>query len=396
MKHSITVEEFRERMVRLQTKVRESQFDVFIVSQEESIYYLTGVSYRPLERPFFILVLPDQPAELLVPALEGEHLKAAPNVGGVSTYLEYPSRVGEGYAEKLASLLTRVKRIGVEPGLSQEISLNLPVGEAIVLPLIEELRLVKSPAEVTMIRQAAHYADEAVRKVIGTAYYGVSELELFSQGRGVQTQIIKEVGYDVLTTNILAGAWPAPMSAQPHSVPTVTDQLKEGPHIALALMRVNGYASECERTFFLKPPTNDVIAAFKTMQEARRRAFEMVRPEASCAEIDCRTKEFLQKEGYGDKLLHRTGHGFGLGNHEGPWVAEGSQEILKENMLISIEPGIYLPGIGGVRHSDTVLVTQSGYETLTRYPTELDQLTVTAYKPVKRLVGMITRRAVGI
>lgn len=392
----IPVKEYTERMVRLQEAVSNQQLDAFLVSQEESIYYLTGVSYRPLERPFFILVWPDRPAELLVPALEGEHLKAAPNVGGVATYWEYPSPVEEGYAEKLASLLVSVKRIGVEPGLSQEISTRLPGGEVIVLPLIEELRLVKSPAEVAMIRQAAHYADEAVRKVIATAYYGVSELELFSQGRAVQTQIIKEVGYDVLTTSILAGAWPAPMSAQPHSVPKVTDRLTDGPHIALALMRVNGYAAECERTFFLKPPTNEVIAAFKTMLEARRIAFEMVRPGASCAEIDCRTKEFLQKEGYGDKRLHRTGHGFGLGNHEGPWVAEGSREILKENMLISIEPGIYLPGIGGVRHSDTVLVTKSGYESLTKYPTELNMLTVTSYKLVKRLVGIVTRRAVGI
>jgi len=392
----ITVQEYTERMVRLQEAVSHQPVDVFLVSQEESIYYLTGVSYRPLERPFFILVWPDRPADLLVPALEGEHLKAAPNVGGVSTYWEYPSPAGEGYAEKLASLLTRVKRIGVEPGLSQEISTQLPDGEVIVLPLIEELRLVKSPAEVAMIRQAAHYADEAVRRVIATAYYGVSELELFSQGRAVQTQIIKEVGYDVLTTSILAGAWPAPMSAQPHSVPTVKDRLKDGPHIALALMRVNGYAAECERTFFLKSPTDDVIAAFKTMLEARRMVFELVRPGASCAEIDCRTRDFLEKEGYGDKLLHRTGHGFGLGNHEGPWVAEGSQEILKENMLISIEPGIYLPGIGGVRHSDTVLVTKDGYESLTRYPTELDQLTVTTFKSVKRLIGIVSRRVVGI
>lgn len=392
----ITDKEFSERMVRLQEAVSHQQLDVFLVSQEESIYYLTGVSYRPLERPFFILVWPDQPAELLVPALEGEHLKAAPNVGGVSTYWEYPSPAGEGYVEKLASLLTRAKRIGVEPGLSQEITTRLPAGEIIVLPLIEELRLVKSPAEVAMIRQAAHYADEAVRKVIATAYYGVSELELFSQGRAVQTQIIKEVGYDVLTTSILAGAWPAPMSAQPHSVPTVKDRLKVGPHIALALMRVNGYAAECERTFFLKPPTSDVVTAFKAMQEARRRAFEMVRPGVSCTEIDCQTKEFLQKEGYGDKLLHRTGHGFGLGNHEGPWVAEGSQEILKENMVISIEPGIYLPDVGGIRHSDTILVTKNGYESLTTYPTSQADLTILTYKPLKRILGSLTRRVVGI
>ena len=94
--------------------------------------------------------------------------------------------------------------------------------------------------------------------------------------------------------------------------------------------------------------------------------------------------------------MHRTGHGFGLGNHEGPWVAEGSQEILQEAMLISIEPGIYLPGAGGVRHSDTYLVTRGGFEALTKYPTELEQLTVNAYKPLKRILGAITRRVVGI
>jgi Xaa-Pro dipeptidase len=186
------------------------------------------------------------------------------------------------------------------------------------------------------------------------------------------------------------------MSAQPHSVPRVTDRLKEGPHIALALMRVNGYAAECERTFFLAPPTREVVEAFKTMQEARRRAMALVKPGASCAEIDCLTNLFLKEEGYGDYRLHRTGHGFGLGNHEGPWVAEGSQTVLRENMLISIEPGIYLPGVGGVRHSDTILVTKSGFELLTRYPTKLDQLTIRSYKPFKRLVGRVTRKVVGL
>jgi Xaa-Pro dipeptidase len=396
MANVIPPQAYCERMTRLQQKVAEQNLDVFLVSVEESIYYLTGVSYRPLERPFFILVWPDQPAELLVPALEGDHLRAAPNVGAVHTYWDYPSPVGEGYAERLAGILARVTRLGVEPGLTQEIASRLEVKPFVVLPLVEELRLVKSPAEVAMIRQAAHYADEAVRKVIASAYYGVSELELFSQGRAVQTMIIKEAGYDVLTTSILAGAWPAPMSAQPHSVPSVADRLTEGPHIALALMRVNGYAAECERTFFLHPPEKTVVAAFKTMQAARQVGLRMVRPGASCSEIDCETKAFLRAEGYGDFLMHRTGHGFGLGSHEGPWVAEGSAEVLQENMLISIEPGIYLPGVGGVRHSDTILVTRDGYEILTRYPTGMEELTVRANKPLKRFIGAITRRVVGI
>jgi len=132
------------------------------------------------------------------------------------------------------------------------------------------------------------------------------------------------------------------------------------------------------------------------MQEARRRAFALVRPGARCADIDAAANGYLRERGYGDHLLHRTGHGFGLGNHEGPWVAEGGEEVLQENMLVSVEPGIYLPGVGGVRHSDTVLVTREGYELLTHFPTDLDRLTITAFKPFHRLQGAAVRRAVGI
>ena len=94
--------------------------------------------------------------------------------------------------------------------------------------------------------------------------------------------------------------------------------------------------------------------------------------------------------------MHRTGHGFGLSTHEGPWVAEGSEEVLEAGMLISVEPGIYLPGVGGVHHSDTVLITEEGYECLTRYPTDLESLTIGGAKPWQRLMGGVTRRVAGV
>lgn len=115
-----------------------------------------------------------------------------------------------------------------------------------------------------------------------------------------------------------------------------------------------------------------------------------------CAEIDLCANGFLRQEGFGENLLHRTGHGFGLGNHESPWVAEGSQEVLAENMLISIEPGVYVPGLGGFRHSDTVLVTSDGYECLTHYPTSLEALTLKGNNLFTKLRGALVRRAVGV
>ena len=308
----------------------------------------------------------------------------------------YPSPPGQGWPERLHDLLAGVTSLGVEPSLTQEIAVELADFLPHPLPLVEELRLIKSPAEIQMLRQTAQYADLAVELVLGASYYGVSEIELFSQGRSVQTRMIKENPYDALASNVLVWAAPAPLNVQPHGVPSVGDRLRQGPHTAMSLVRLNGYAAECERTYFLAPPTADMKAAFAAMLEARQRAFTLVRPGVPCAEIDRAANEFLRDQGYTAHLLHRSGHGFGLGAHEGPWIAEGSRDHLAANMLISIEPGIYLPGIGGVRHSDTVLVTEDGYESLTNFPTDLETLTIQAYKPLARMWGKLLRRAVGI
>lgn len=390
----ITRAEYQQRVEKLQRRVAENELDAFLVSSEESIYYLTGVSYRPLERPFFIIVHPNQATTLIVPSLEEQHLRNAPNVGKVLSYWDYPAPTGSGWMDLLRQGLEGVARLGIEPSLPQEISWLIKHFSPRPYALVEELRLVKSPAEVEMLRQAARYADYGVQRVIKTAYHGVSDLELFSQGRSVQTRMMKETEYDVLTTSVLVGAWPAPLSAQPHGVPKLSDRLKNGPHIALALVRANGYAAECERTFFTAHPTQEETDAFEAMREARRRAFNLARPGVACAELDQAASQYLTEKGYGSYLLHRTGHGFGLGSHEGPWVAIGSQEILRENMLISIEPGIYLPGIGGIRHSDTYLINDSGCEALTHYPSELKKLVILPVKPLKRLSGSLIRWAV--
>ena len=391
-----TRQEYLDRMKSLQAKVAENNLQAFLVTAQDSIYYLTGVTYMPLERPFFILVRPERPAELLVPALEGEHLASAPNVGEVHHYWEYPSPPGEGWPERLLALLKGVTQLGVEPTLSLEIADHLTNINPVTLGLVEELRLIKSPAEVASLRQAAHYTDVGMQKIIAAAYEGVSEIEIYSQARAVQMKIIKETDFDPLNTHLLTAAWPARLGTQPHGVPNIDDRLEEGPHIALSLMRVNGYGAECERTFFVTPPTAKMKELFATMQEARARAFALLRPGTPYAEIDEAANGFLRQEGLGDYLLHRTGHGFGLGTHEGPWIASGSEGVLAENMLVSIEPGIYIPNLGGFRHSDTVLITKDGYESLTQFPRDLASLTLLGKKPLTRLRGALVRKAVGL
>jgi len=162
----MTNSEFAERLARLQTAVGTSGFDAFIVSAEESIYYLTGVSYRPLERPFFMIVRPSAKPVLLVPALEQDHLKAAPNVSAVEHYWDYPSPEGEGWPERLLKIIADSGPVGIEPSMPMEIAETLAPHHPIAAFLVERLRLVKFLAEIAMLRQSASFADQCVQKVI--------------------------------------------------------------------------------------------------------------------------------------------------------------------------------------------------------------------------------------
>ena len=124
------------------------------------------------------------------------------------------------------------------------------------------------------------------------------------------------------------------------------------------------------------------------MEEARGSPFRMIRPGVACGEIGCGRQRIPAAEGYAGEecRLHRTGHGIGLGNHEAPWVAEGSTDVFAENMVVSVEPGIYIKGEragGGFRHSDTVLVTRDGCECLTRYRSDIGSLSLRGWRPVK-------------
>lgn len=395
MEMMISRSEYLERLTRLQNRL--GDLDVFIVTSRESIYYLTGAGFEPLERPFFLLVRRSGQPILITPMLDFEHLGKAHNIepASIKAYWDYPAPPGRGWREVLLDVVGSYKAIGVEPSLRMEIRTTLP-GDVRVLPLVEELRIVKSPAEIDMIRRAARYADEAVRRLIAASYYGSPVVSGVAASRHVSAAMMREVpDFEAADSNVLMATWAAPRSSQPHSIPVLSDQTRDGPHVALAVTRCNGYAAECERTFFTSRPTKWALAAFKAIMAARELARSMVRPGLPCAELDRKVTDFLRAEGYSgeDVRLHRIGHGFGLGNHEAPWISDGSDDVLRENMVISIEPGVYNKEEGGVRHSDTVLVTRDGAEMLTAFPDKLDDLIMTGLRLGARIRGELITRA---
>jgi Xaa-Pro dipeptidase len=153
-----------------------------------------------------------------------------------------------------------------------------------------------------MIRRAARYADFGVERLWAASYFGATVAEGFAETRAVTSRIVREVDdWEPLTTKVVMATWAAPHSAMPHSVPGLNDRLWEGPHVALVLTRVNGYAAESERTYFTAPPTPDVRRAFAAMMEARRVALGAIRPGLPCDAPDARVNEFLRAEGYGQE-----------------------------------------------------------------------------------------------
>lgn len=393
----ISTSEYKQRIKSIQDKIKTSEIDALIISEEEDIYYLTGLTYKSLER-LFLLVIKEDNVSFIVPKMELAHLIKVDNVNEIESYWEYPAQKPERWQDILLEKVKDSKLIGLGGKTPFEItafltSANLKTVENTIL---EKQRWIKSNAEIELIKQASKYCDISIEKLNKNAYFSMSELEVFSIGRTIQQKVIKETPFDYLATNILVAAWPSRISYQPHGIPKVSDVLVEGSHISLAFLRINGYSAELERTFFTSKPTKEQEEAFELMMEARRRSYSVLKAGTIAENVDLAAKQFLIDQGLKENLMHRTGHGIGLGNHEGPYLAEGDKTVLKENMVVSIEPGIYIEGIGGFRHSDTVLITKNGYEILTNCPDDIKSLTFTNSKLLKKLKGNIVKKMYGI
>jgi len=369
--------EHENRFSALERQIREAGIDAFLITTKDSIYYFTGFRYEPFERPFFIIVRPGVRPVFLTPRLEAENMATIAVPHEIVEYSEYPAPAGAGYLDALQEIVSCDAEVGVEMSIPGELLVALSDWSPKVMPLVERLRMVKSPAEIAAIRKAAKYSDRGMELAMGLARLGGTVADTDKANAILRDEIVREEGHlDPYISSIWQGIWAAPLSAQPHRFPQPEDKIGEGPNVGISFLRVNGYSAESERTFFVAPPSPEDVEAFDVMVEAGRIGFSQLRPGVSCHDVDGAVMSFLRSEGFGENILHRTGHGIGMGGHEGPWVAEGSDHVLEENMVISIEPGIYWRGKGGYRHSDSVLITGDGYESLTHLPRDIASMTL--------------------
>lgn len=231
--------------------------------------------------------------------------------------------------------------------------------------LVEKIRLIKTEQEIKILKAAANIADAAFEHIITYIKPGKTELEVSNELEFfMRKQGASSSSFDIIVASGLR-------SALPHGV--ATDKIIEtGDFVTLDFGALyNGYVSDLTRTVSVGEPSNELKEIYQIVLDAQLKSLAEIKPGMSGIEADAIARDYIKAKGFGDAFGHSLGHGIGLEVHEGPGLSFRSETILEEGMVITIEPGIYIPEIGGVRIEDDTILTSSGNEKLTHSTKEL-------------------------
>lgn len=236
----------------------------------------------------------------------------------------------------------------------------VPVSE-----VVEKLRLIKTNSEIKILKEAAQIADAAFEHIIGYIRPGLTELEVSNE---LEFFMRKQGATSSSFDTIVASGY---RSALPHGV--ASDKVIEaGDFVTLDYgAYYNGYVSDITRTIAVGKPSDELKNIYDIVLEAQLRGMAGIKPGMTGKEADALTRNLIEEKGFGPNFGHSTGHGIGLEVHEGPALSMKSDIVLEPGMAVTVEPGIYVPGLGGVRIEDDTIITNEGNEALTHSTKEL-------------------------
>jgi len=373
-------EELTNRLEKVRILMERQNLDYYISFDPVNIYYLTNFAFYVHERPFILIIPKEGLPKMLIPLLEKGHFEQrAISELDFIIYYEFPAREGENWFDYYQKLIKKDAMVGIESVMPICIVDKTP-GKKIITDLIEEVRIIKTDYEIGRTVHACKIVNKGHRILLKKCRPKALEFALYREVTNAMTsKIVQDIpNANFRATQTTAAVWPPSISHDPHLVPHIFTEMEEGgPHVSIVQAQVDGYGVELERTFFLGYVPEKAKKPFEVMTKARALAYNLLKLGTIMSEIDKKVRNFIFEKGYGKFVIHRTGHGFGITGHEAPYIAEGYDRKLEPNMIISIEPGIYIPTLGGFRHSDTVLITEDGYQKLTKAPETLEELTIT-------------------
>lgn len=351
------------RLRNLREKLRGENLDALVVLDIDNLRYLTGFSGST-----GALIVTQETAVLLV---DGRYtVQAGEECPAHVEVSEFKGGAGKAIVEAAARFSPH--RFGFESDAvtyrcyqqirrlrKKKASLRAVGG------IVQELRAVKDAAEIGLIREAARIADECVGQMVEWLRPGLSEREVAAE----IDYRLRKLGADKPAFDTIVAS--GPRAALPHARPTGR-KLRAGDFVVMDFgAEVGQYPSDITRTVAIGKADEKQREAYQIVLEAQELAIRAIRPGVSGKDVDSVARDHIASAGYRDNFGHGLGHGLGRGVHDGPAFSPLSKTVLKEGMVVTVEPGIYIPGWGGVRIEDDVLLTAEGCELLTHYPKSL-------------------------
>src|SRR5690625_2688464 len=358
------------RMNRLIEQLKKNDLDGAFITSTANVFYLSNFYTDPHERLVAVYIDQTNDPVLIVPALEMNDAKDAGWSFEMISYHDHEN-VWELFFNHLKTFDKLPQVIGIEydhliVDRHQALKNILPHAQfKNTTNILNDLRVIKSKQEYTLLKQAAALADFGVKTGIEAIREGISELEIVAK---IEYELKKQgVQQMSFATTVISGT----KTASPHGVPSQTT-IEKGDLVLFDLGVVfEGYCSDITRTVAFHSITDEQRKIYETVLEAEEKAIAAVEIGRSVGELDKIARDHIAAAGYGEYFTHRLGHGIGIDVHEFPSMHGENTLPLAEGMAFTIEPGIYVPEAGGVRIEDMVFVTKKGGESLTEYPKDL-------------------------
>lgn len=340
--------------------LKEQEANAMWVSNPINIFYFTGYKSEPHERLFALLVRADGQQILFCPQLEVEEVKASPFKGDIIGYLDTENPFDK-HQEKYEKLLIEENHLTVQRYHALQTAFSVQTFGA-ADPVIRALRNVKTTDEIEALRQAAKLADKCMEIGVSFLKEGVTEREVVNHIENeIKKYCVNEMSFD---TMVLFGDH----AAAPHGTPG-DRQLKNNEYVLFDLGVIyNHYCSDITRTVAFGQPDEKAQEIYNIVLKAEQEAIQHIKPGVTISELDDIARGIITEAGYGEYFPHRLGHGLGLEAHEYQDISSTNENPLEVGMVLTIEPGIYVPNVAGVRIEDDILVTENGYESLSGYP----------------------------
>lgn len=360
---------YEKRMRRFQEHFRKKGFSGAFVTPGSNFYYLTGLNPLGTLERLFVLIIPAEGSPIVfAPRLYEKELEEFKGEvvlwdDSENPYKMFGTKIKETFKEGEKLLIDDIMPVGAflkVKGTLNKYSLH-PLS-----PVISELREIKDKDEIKTLKKAAEIVDKVFYRLIEEKLEGVTEKELANM---IEYMIKNEFGADGVSFEPIVAS--GPNGANPHHRPSDRKVQKEDVVIFDYGAKYLGYCSDITRTVVVGSPSEEVKKVYEIVKEAQEAAVQRVTEGILAGDVDAVARGVISKYGYGEYFIHRTGHGLGIEVHEEPYISPGNTKLLKEGMVFTIEPGIYLHGKFGVRIEDDVVVLDKKGVRLTEAEREL-------------------------